>query len=166
MNQLTIRTNPEIPEREQIKSSLSTVGCSLRERHNADFDFIGFEGVRDLDEQQLHALRAELEAHMAPAQDDEVYKALMKVKLLTKARKQSDGELEMQLRTYAAELKRYPRDATLKALDRISDDYEFFPAWKEIRQRVEFYCRRSQSLLNEIDRALHRKRQAQFIAAS
>lgn len=144
---------------------MSTVGCSLKEKHNADFDFVGFEGVRDLPEEQLHALKAELERHMAPAEDDEVYKALFKVKNLTKHRKQSDSEMEMQLRTYAAELRRYPRDATLKALDRISDDHEFFPAWKEIRLRVEFHCRRRQTLMNEIDRALDRKRQAEFAAS-
>ena len=90
---------------------------------------------------------------------------LFKVKNLTKHRKQSDSEMEMQLRTYAAELRRYPRDATLKALDRISDDHEFFPAWKEIRLRVEFHCRRRQTLMNEIDRALDRKRQAEFAAS-
>lgn len=166
MNQLVIQDNPKIPEREAINSSMSTVGCNLREKHNAEFDFVGFEGVRDLPEEQLHALRKELERHMAPADDDEVYKALFKVKNLTKHRKQSDSEMEMQLRAYAAELKRYPRDATLKALDRISDDHEFFPAWKEIRLRVEFHCRRRQTLMNEIDRALHRKRQAELIAAS
>lgn len=103
---------------------------------------------------------------MAPADDDDVFKALLKVKLLTASRKQSDGEMEMQLRTYANELKRFPADATLKALDKIADDHEFFPSWREILIRVEFFCRRRQTLIAEIDRALHSRRRAQLIAAS
>ena len=101
---------------------------------------------------------------LLPAEDDEVYKALMKVKLLTKARKQSDSEMEMQLRTYAAELRRYPKDATLRALNKIADDYEFFPAWREIMLRVEFHCRRRFTLLNEIERVLDSRRQAELVA--
>ena len=143
---------------------MSTVGCSLREKHNSDFDFVGFEGVKDLSDEQLHALKKELMKQLLPAEDEEVYKALMKVKLLTKARKQSDSEMEMQLRTYAAELRRYPKDATLRALNKIADDYEFFPAWREIMLRVEFQCRRRFTLLNEIDRVLDSRRQAELVA--
>ena len=164
MNQLVIQNNPQIPEREQISSSMSTVGCNLREKHNSDFDFVGFEGVKDLPDEQLHALKKELMKQLLPAEDDEVYKALMKVKLLTKARKQSDSEMEMQLRTYAAELRRYPKDATLRALNKIADDYEFFPAWREIMLRVEFHCRRRFTLLNEIERVLSSRRQAELVA--
>ena len=164
MNQLVIRNNPKIPEREQINCSTSTVGCNLREKHNAEFDFVGFEGVKDLPDEQLHALKTELMKQLLPAEDDEVYKALMKVKLLTKARKQSDSEMEMQLRTYAAELRRYPKDATLRALNKIADDYEFFPAWREIMLRVEFHCRRRFTLLNEIERVLDSRRQAEVVA--
>ena len=91
---------------------------------------------------------------------------MIKVKLLTASRKQSDSEMEMQLRTYANELRRYPADATLKALDKIADDHEFFPSWREIMLRVEYHCRRRQTLIDEIDRALNRKRQAQIRAAS
>ena len=166
MNQLVVRNNPQIPERKEISSSLSSVGCSLKEKISSDFQFVGYEGVNKLTEPQLHALRQSVEAHMAPADDDDVYKALLKVKLLTASRKQSDGEMEMQLRTYANELRRFPADATLKALDRIADDHEFFPSWREILIRVEFFCRRRQTLIAEIDRALHSKRRAQLIAAS
>ncbi len=166
MNQLVIRDNPQIPEREEINTSLSLVGCKLKEKISSDFQFVGYEGVNKLTEQQLHALRQSVEAHMAPADDDEVYKALLKVKLLTASRKQSDGEMEMQLRTYANELRRFPADATLKALDKIADDHEFFPSWREILIRVEFHCRRRQTLISDIDRALHSKRRAQLIAAS
>ena len=164
MNKLAIISNPKIPEREQINSSTSLVGCNLREKHNSDFDFVGFEGVKDLPDEQLHALKTELMKQLVPAEDEEVYKALMKVKLLTKARKQSDSEMEMQLRTYAAELRRYPKDATLRALNKIADDYEFFPAWREIMLRVEFHCRRRFTLLNEIERVLDSRRQAELVA--
>ena len=166
MNQLVIRNNPQIPERREINLSLSSVGCNLKEKISSDFQFVGYEGVNKLTEHQLHALRQSVEEHMAPADDDEVYKALIKVKLLTASRKQSDSEMEMQLRTYANELRRYPADATLKALDKIADDHEFFPSWREIMLRVEYHCRRRQTLIGEIDRALNRKRQAQIRAAS
>ena len=51
---------------------MSTVGGNLREKHNSDFDFVGFEGVKDLPDEQLHALKKELMKQLLPAKDEEV----------------------------------------------------------------------------------------------
>lgn len=132
-------------------------GFRLEEKVSADFDLIGFrvEGAPSID--QLRAARESVLRLAAPATDQELLSGLVRLKSLTSSRNMRDEELDLQIEAMVSKLKEYPRDAALAALERIADEVEWFPAWKQIRAWCQFYSRRRQFALGAIEAAILRK---------
>ena len=132
-------------------------GFRLEERTTSDFDLVGMriEGTPSLDE--LKAARTEIERMMQPAEDRELLAAMGKLKALTANRNMTDQELDMQIEALVSKLKEYPRDAALKALDRIADEVEWFPSWSQIKKLCLFYSKRRKFALGAIEVAISRE---------
>lgn len=119
-----------------------------------DFELLGLKVSGDPSMDQLKTARVEVEELMQPADDQELMVGLVKLKSLTASRNMTDQELDMQIEAMVAKLKEYPRDAALKALERIADDVEWFPSWKQIKDWCLFYSRRRKLAQGAIEAAI------------
>ena len=88
---------------------------------------------------------------MAPAEDNEIAKGLLKLRALTSHRNEG-ADIDIVLEAYVEKLKDYPRDAVLESLSKMSDQSKWFPSWIEIKNDVEFRCQHRVEMLKAIER--------------
>ena len=84
------------------------------------------------------AALAILDAAMTPAPPDQVKRLLGELKLLT-VPKSGDmvEEIKAQILIYARKLADYPADAVLTVLRTQPDQSKFWPAWAELKERLD-----------------------------
>ncbi|GAB5471433.1 MAG: hypothetical protein Kilf2KO_44630 [Rhodospirillales bacterium] len=84
----------------------------------------------------LPGIRRALEGYRRaslPAADERLLQGLLAVKALTRRRNETDGDLELQVRLYAARLRDYPADIALAALDDWPRQSPWWPAWHDLQ---------------------------------
>lgn len=78
-----------------------------------------------------------LEQAMAPAPKEIVVKELTELALLTKAAADDDETHQMRAAAYIQRVQRYPTDAVIHVCQAWADHNKFFPAWAELREKLE-----------------------------
>lgn len=89
-----------------------------------------------------------LEASLKPADRATVERALTELALLTKAREADDQTEQMRAALYMARLSEYPGDAVIRACRDWADHSPWWPAWAELRERLEARVRTRRLMLD------------------
>jgi len=85
-----------------------------------------------------------------PAPEKALYQSLTLLKVKTKSAQASTDDIKFQMQIYARELQRYPADVALHVLKTQADWETFWPAWAELRERLEHYASRRQERLEAL----------------
>lgn len=87
----------------------------------------------------------------------EVRRALYEIWLTTKHRKMEEADRDAMLMVYTQKLSHYPKETVVLVLKELSDHAPFFPAWSEIKEKVDEYGGQRLALLNSL-RNVYKKR--------
>jgi len=131
-----------------------TPWISFTERSNKEYEFAGYEIDRVVD---LNAAMEHLERQMEPASREELYAALGTLKLMTAGKAQDGNTIAAQIKVYAAQLAKYPADAALRGIERTADEVQWWPAWSELRENVEWFCKFRLAAMKAINLAAYRR---------
>jgi hypothetical protein len=141
----------------EAQSSTLRHGFELDERLAPDFSLVGLKVVGNPSIDQLKAARAEIEKTMEPATDDELLAAFVQVSALTISRNMSEDAQYLKMEAHIGKLKKYPRDAALRALDTVVDESDWFPSWKKLKDLCAFYSQRRRMAISAIEVELTRR---------
>ena len=111
--------------------------ASLREISNKDYEFQRYEFISG----DLDAARASIDVSMVPASKQQIYAALLTLKVLTSGKAQDDDTVATQVKLYTEHLLEYPADAALGGIKVAADIMTWFPSWHELKEEVEWLCR-------------------------
>ena len=100
-----------------------TAGLQVEERLSTDFDFQGYIITSHVGDDELAEAHKALSATMMPASDNQIAKALLKLRALTSHRNEG-ADIDIIL----------------------------FPSWAEIKDDVEFRCQHRVQMLAAIER--------------
>ena len=126
-----------------------TAGLQVEERLSTDFDFQGYIITSHVGDDELAEAHKALSATMMPASDNQIAKALLKLRA---SHRNEGGDIDIILEAYVEKLREYPRDAVLESLGKMSDQSKWFPSWAEIKDDVEFRCQHRVQMLAAIER--------------
>jgi len=126
-----------------------SAGLKVEEQLTSDFDFKGYIITNDVSDKKLNETYEAIQSTMTSADDSVIARALAKLMALTAGKSQ---DLDLKLESYVEKLKGYPKDAVIESLNKLSDEYKWFPSWSEIKDDVEFRCRHRTGLLRAIER--------------
>jgi len=154
-------TSPNVVELRNLsldkdaRSSLKpALGSCLEPRHNPDWDTIAFRLTGQVKKADLIEGRQVILDHW-PAPDRQlIAQALLKLRALTASRNTGDLDLDLTLEAYAEKLAEYPADAVVQALNEAPDQSTWFPAWHELKIRLDYLTENRRLILNAIDREL------------
>jgi hypothetical protein len=117
------------------------VDCSTVE-YGYETKFVGYSLRSIPDQVDLTTAITIVEATLRPCPDAVVKKELLRLKLTTKSRTQSEDELVFQVAVYADELARYPEDVVVDALRYWGSRQKWWPAWAEMKSLLDDRCER------------------------
>jgi len=106
-----------------------------------DRDLVGYRIQGSPTSAQRHRALAQVEEYLAPAHPDEVEALLGALKLTTKAKDMHDDDVMAQIGIYADKLCTFPAAAVRHVLETQADHSMWWPAWAELRERLEIYAR-------------------------
>jgi hypothetical protein len=118
--------------------------------------FVGYSLRSGADPTELATAIAIVEATLRPCPDAVVKKELLRLKLTTKSRTQSEDELVFQVAVYADELARYPEDVVVDALRYWGSREKWWPAWAELKSLLDDRCERRFALADALRHAPRR----------
>jgi hypothetical protein len=133
-----------------VKSLAQSLDLKIEEQLSSEYDFDGYS-ITTLSPKRLGVAKEAVEKMMAPADELTLLQELIKLRALTKHRNEG-YDIDLLLETLVDKLSKYPEDAVVKALDRISDKSQWWPSWFEIKKEVEYYCKHRMALLNAINK--------------
>lgn len=153
MNKLTLHTPADAltADRTAVNSLTHSAGLKVEEEYTSDFDLKGYQIINTISNDKLEELSEAIKATMAPAEDNDIAQALLKMRALM-SHKNDGGDLDIILEAFVEKLKDYPKDAVLESLTRIPNQYKWFPSWVEIKEDVEFRCQHRRLILKAIER--------------
>ncbi len=96
----------------------------------------------------------------APAPKDVIVAELTALRFLTKARAEHQDDLKFRLAVYAEKLSDYPGDVVLHVLKTQADHCPFWPAWDELRDRLDLHGKKRMALFQAL------KEWAAFLSSS
>jgi hypothetical protein len=94
-----------------------------------------------------------LEESLRPVDAITVEKALTELALLTKARNEDQISEQMRMALYLDRLSQYPADAVIHVCRSWADTNVFWPAWAELREKLESRVSGRRMMLKAIRRA-------------
>ena len=153
MNKLTLHTPADAltADRTAVTSLTHSAGLKVEENYTHDFDLRGYQIINTISNDKLEELGQAIKATMAPAEDNDIAQALLKMRALM-SHKNDGGDLDIILEAFVEKLKEYPKDAVMESLTKIPDQYKWFPSWIEIKEDVEFRCQHRRLMLKAIER--------------
>ena len=157
MNMLAIREAGDFPVMEKDHRILMRI--RTRERWldvevSPEFDLRGYRICREVATEDLERVAAEIRATIQPAEDEDLVKEILRLKVLTISKAMGDRDMDLMVEIYVEKLRKYPADAVMEAFDVLGDECKFFPAWSELRKSVEWRCAHRIGALKAIEREL------------
>ena len=151
MNQIAISQPTTATQTDKAVAISLTLSADLKveEQLTSDFDFKGYIITNDVSDQKLAEAHRVLKGTMDPANDSTIARALAQLMALTAGKAK---DIDLTLESYVQKLRQYPKDAVIESLNKLSDEYKWFPSWSEIKDDVEFRCRHRIELLRAIER--------------
>jgi len=104
----------------------------------------------DLPDVEVARAIAKLESWMAPMARNQIMAGLAQLKLMTSERKQNQNDLEAQMNLYAMKLMDWPGDVVGFVLRSQGDVSKWWPDWKELLDRLEYYSRKNRMALSAL----------------
>jgi hypothetical protein len=86
---------------------------------------------------EIQAAIAMLEAALTPAKPEQHGACLARLRALTKARNESQRELDLQAAAYVTACRHYPAFAVRHACKTLAETEKFFPAWAELKAKCD-----------------------------
>ena len=126
-----------------------SAGLKIEEQLTSDFDFRGYIITNDVSDKKLNETYDAIQSTMMPAEDSVIARALAQLMALTAGKAK---DIDLTLESYVQKLRQYPKDAVIESLNKLADQYKWFPSWSEIKDDVEFRCRHRIELLRAIER--------------
>lgn len=127
-----------------------SVQTSLKSKYRTDPEARDTEAmvlVVPVPESDLSEARDLLLRSLKPATNDECQMALAELKALTRTKKEDVDDIRVVLKAYARKLQDYPRDVTLHVLSTQSNISAWWPAWADLRERLEIYTSKRRRIL-------------------
>lgn len=120
-----------------------------------DGELTAVEWTRDLSEaDRLEALRM-VDQSLTPMTGAECQKALAKMRYMTKVRNESTEDIRLTLMFYAEELRKYPGDVVREVLATQASVSPWWPAWSELKDRLDVRTAKRRRLHEALTRARH-----------
>jgi hypothetical protein len=85
-----------------------------------------------------------------------VIEGLIKLRALTAHRNEENANLELISEAYIDKLMQYPADAVIQALNEAPDRDKWFPAWHDLKVRLDYLTTDRRLMVNAIDREIAR----------
>ena len=92
------------------------------------------------DPQAAHKALEVYERACRPAPEDTLVKELGGLRLMTKSAQAPDDDVRLSLQAYARKIQQYPGDVALHVLRTQPDMGVFWPAWAELKDRLDLYA--------------------------
>jgi hypothetical protein len=154
-------TSPNVVELRNLsldkdaRSSLKpALGSCLEPHHNPEWDTIRFDITGQVKKADLIEARQVILDHWPVPDRQLIAQAMLKLRALTASRNTGDLDLDLTLEAYAEKLAEYPADAVVQALNEAPDRSTWFPAWHELKVRLDYLTENRRLILNAIDREL------------
>lgn len=106
---------------------------------------VGYTATGDLE-----AARQALEATLAPASLETIERAVTELAVLTKYREGGGQPEQMLIALYMGKLSEYPADAVLAVCRSWANENVFWPAWSELRERLEARVSQRRKMLEAV----------------
>ena len=90
---------------------------------------------------------------MRTASLNEIVALLTRLKLETKSRAEDGGDMQGQLESYARRIAEYPEDVVRHVLETQSAIEKFWPAWAELKERLDLKSGYRRKLLHALQNA-------------
>lgn len=118
-----------------------------------DTEIVGYarRPAQGCPERELQAARQLVGRYLAPAAESRIKMELARLRVSTKARAESDGDLAMMFQVFAEECAEYPADVVVWALRGWARTEIFYPSLAELRERLQRGARRRRSLMAVIN---------------
>lgn len=154
-------SKPEETDRALEASLPPSVKTSKREiwedrgtaEHGWDGAITAIEWTKDLPEaDRLKALQM-VDHSLTPITGAECQKALAKLRYMTKVRNESTEDIRLTLMFYAEELAKFPGDVVRYVLDTQKNISPWWPAWSELKERLDLYTAKRRRLRDALTSA-------------
>lgn len=108
------------------------------------------KAVVPVQEERLPDLDKAVAAHeraCQPAPDEMIKAALSALRLMTKVRREEQGDVNMAIAVYTDKLREWPGDVAMDVLRTQSDVSPWWPAWAELHSRLSAASRDRKAML-------------------
>lgn len=124
------------------------------ERHDANYDVVGYEIAVPLDDAAQEAVAALLVPHLAPAPASLIDRELARLRASCIAARIEDDDLAMRFDVLMDECEGWPADVVRSALRGWAAREKYFPTLAEVRDALQRHGRARRSLGANLERAL------------
>ncbi len=144
--------NPTATDRELVASLRRSHGLRLEWKTTfPDSGPVSLASVARLPAGRTAAeLMPEIDAAMAPMRPAEIGSLLAQLRLLTKARPETEADLDGTATLLTERLMKYPADVVRHVLKTQPDVQTFWPSWNELRERLDLHSRTRRSIAQAI----------------
>ena len=137
--------------RNSLKPALA---LCLEAQYSPEWDTTRFDITGQVKKADLIEGRQAILDHWPEPDRQLIGQAMLKLRALTASRNTGDLDLDLTLEAYAEKLAEYPADAVVQALNEAPDRSTWFPAWHELKIRLDYLTENRRLILNAIDREL------------
>jgi hypothetical protein len=161
LSQAIAAGDPEAVEAAVLRGLPPLVKSSLRENRPLHPDpmrtceLVGYLFASPMPREDLEQARRLIELANRPERHDVIVRELIKLRFLTVGQSlESDDEAKLALQAYAERLAKYPGDAVLTTLRNWPDEKKWWPAFAELKAKIDAHCERRRMLAQAIEEQL------------
>jgi len=139
---------------EAISCLTPHLASCLEAQYSSEWDTIRYELTQVIDVKDLITGRKAIMELCQPADRKLVGQCLVKLRALTATRNLGDFDLDLTLEAYADKLMEYPADAVVQALNEAPDRDKWFPAWADLKTRLDYHTTDRRLVVQCLDRKI------------
>ena len=162
-NQASLITESRQLEQQAIASLPASIGSSIVERTNSDYEITGYTIDTDIDIDDLELARQTIMDQSQEPQLKDIAMGLAKLDALTARPGKTEMDIDLMIQAYSDKIREYPADAVIKALDTLADNH-WFPTWAEIKAELDYLTRQRRAIIRELDRKIAKIKPSSSVA--
>ena len=132
----------------------SRLASCLEPQFNSEWDTIRYDLTATIDVEVLKHGRSQILDLCEAPERSTVIEGLIKLRALTAHRNEENANLELISEAYIDKLMAYPADAVVQALNEAPDRDKWFPAWHDLKDRLDYLTTDRRLMVNCIDREI------------